>query len=106
MGKILVTGGAGYIGSILVPVLLGKGHEVTVLDSLIYRQSSLLDCCSNPNFDFVKGARTPSVAFERFILCVRILKMTRVTKSAVKTLATIPTIRVKAKPFIGPVPKL
>jgi len=55
MGKILVTGGAGYIGSILVPVLLGKGHKVTVLDSLIYRQSSLLDCCSNPNFDFVKG---------------------------------------------------
>lgn len=55
MEKILVTGGAGYIGSILVPVLLGKGHKVTVLDSLIYRQSSLLDCCSNPNFDFVKG---------------------------------------------------
>jgi len=56
--------------------------------------------------DLVKRASPPRVAFERFILWVRILKITRVTKSAVNTLATIPTIRVSAKPLIGPVPKL
>jgi nucleoside-diphosphate-sugar epimerase len=38
--RILVTGGAGYIGSILVPTLLSKGHMVTVVDNLIYRQTS------------------------------------------------------------------
>lgn len=52
---VLVTGGAGYIGSILVPELLGHGHAVTVLDNLTYGQESLLNCCADPNFDFVKG---------------------------------------------------
>jgi nucleoside-diphosphate-sugar epimerase len=45
--KILVTGGAGYIGSILVPMLLNDGHHVTVLDNFMYNQTSLLDCCLN-----------------------------------------------------------
>lgn len=54
-GKILVTGGAGYIGSILVPALLDNDFEVTVLDALMYDQSPLLECCANPKFNFVKG---------------------------------------------------
>jgi nucleoside-diphosphate-sugar epimerase len=52
---ILVTGGAGYIGSTLVPRLLKKGFEVTVVDNLMYRQNSLLSCCDNLNFHFIKG---------------------------------------------------
>lgn len=58
--SILVTGGAGYLGSILVPELLAAGHRVTVLDNFMYSQNSLAHLCANPNFDVISGdARAP-----------------------------------------------
>ncbi len=53
--RVLVTGGAGYIGSRLVPALLAKGHEVEVIDNFRYRQASLLECCGHPNFFVTRG---------------------------------------------------
>jgi nucleoside-diphosphate-sugar epimerase len=52
---ILVTGGAGYIGSTLVPELLAAGHRVTVLDNFLFRQTSLNHVCHHPRFEVVKG---------------------------------------------------
>ena len=53
--KILITGGAGYLGSIMTPHLLGLGHEVTVLDNFLFRQNSLADCCQHDTFNIVRG---------------------------------------------------
>lgn len=55
MLNILITGGAGYIGSTLVPDLLGLGHKVTVVDNFMYRQTSLNHCAIHDNFEVVRG---------------------------------------------------
>jgi nucleoside-diphosphate-sugar epimerase len=53
--RVLITGGAGYIGSVLARVLLDREYHVTVLDSFLYNQDSLLDCCPSPRFEVVRG---------------------------------------------------
>jgi nucleoside-diphosphate-sugar epimerase len=54
--KIFITGGAGYIGTTLIPMLLELGHEVKVFDSLLFNNGDkLLPHISNNNFSFVKG---------------------------------------------------
>jgi nucleoside-diphosphate-sugar epimerase len=53
--KILVTGGAGYVGCIVVPMLLNKDYDVKVLDNLMYGQTTLLGEFHRKNFEFIKG---------------------------------------------------
>jgi nucleoside-diphosphate-sugar epimerase len=53
--RVLVTGGAGYLGSVLCERLLATGYEVTTVDDMMYQQRSLFHLCANPRFDFVLG---------------------------------------------------
>jgi nucleoside-diphosphate-sugar epimerase len=55
MKKVLITGGAGYLGSVLTEVLLNKGYQVTVLDNLIYKQTSVAPFSYHKNFNFILG---------------------------------------------------
>ena len=52
---VLVTGGAGYLGAILCEHLLAAGRRVTVVDSLVWGQQSLMHLAADPAFDFVRG---------------------------------------------------
>ena len=52
---VLITGGAGYLGSILCEHLLVAGYKVTVIDNLMYGQKSLFHLCGNDSFDFIRG---------------------------------------------------
>jgi nucleoside-diphosphate-sugar epimerase len=52
---VLITGGAGYLGSVLSEAMLNAGYQITVVDNLMYGQHSLFHLCANPAFDFVRG---------------------------------------------------
>ena len=53
--RVLITGGAGYIGVVLSETLLDNGYDVTVFDNLRYKQTSLLHLCNDKHFQFIKG---------------------------------------------------
>ena len=55
INRVLVTGGAGYIGSVLVRILLKKGYQVIVMDSLKFGGDALYDVSQHSNFEFIKG---------------------------------------------------
>jgi nucleoside-diphosphate-sugar epimerase len=53
--KILITGGAGYLGSVITKKFLDLGHKVTVIDNLVFNQISPLQFTYNPNYNFIYG---------------------------------------------------
>ena len=53
--RVLVTGGAGYVGSVLCEHLLAAGYAVTVIDNLMYNQNALFHLCAHSLFDFIRG---------------------------------------------------
>ena len=54
-GRVLITGGAGYVGSVLAQELLGRGYAVRVVDTLLHADASLLPVWGRPSFEFVRG---------------------------------------------------
>ena len=65
--KILITGGAGYLGSTMTRAFLEEGHAVRVLDSFLFDQDSLLDCCRNDRFDVVRGDARDEALLQRLL---------------------------------------
>jgi len=63
--KILITGGAGYLGSVITGKMLDSGYNVIVLDKLLFNQTSLLQYTSNPNFKFIYGDVRNETELER-----------------------------------------
>lgn len=71
--RILVTGGAGYIGSVLVPKLLEIGNELIVIDNFMYKQNSLLECCYNKNLMVINGDARNKSLIARYIKNVDVI---------------------------------
>ena len=71
--RILVTGGSGYLGSILCERFLAENYQVTVLDNLMYGQTSLLHLCANPRFNFVLGDVRDHAVMQRLISAADII---------------------------------
>jgi len=65
--RVLLTGGAGYIGAVLCETLLGAGHRVTVVDNLMFRQNGPFHLCANPCFDFIRGDARDPVLMRRLV---------------------------------------
>ena len=63
--RILVTGAAGYLGSVMVPHLLRAGHSVLAVDNFMYQQTSLLECCHEERFELVRGDARDSSLLRR-----------------------------------------
>jgi len=53
--NILITGGGGYLGSILTPALLAEGHSVRILENFMFGQNSLMECCAHTSFEVMLG---------------------------------------------------
>ena len=69
--KILITGGAGYLGSVMTELFLNKGYEVTILDNMMYNQTSLINFSHYDNFKFINGdVRDKELLKELFIIGV------------------------------------
>jgi len=64
---VLVTGGAGYLGSVLCEHLLAAGHRVTVLDSFMFGQTPLFHLCANPRFEIVRGDARDEATVKRLL---------------------------------------
>ena len=65
--KILITGGAGYIGSILAPELINKNFKVTVLDNFMFKQASLNHLCFHKNFNIINGDIRDSMLMQKLL---------------------------------------
>jgi nucleoside-diphosphate-sugar epimerase len=65
--KILITGAAGYIGSVLTPELLKEGYEVIAIDNFMYNQNTLLDCSYNKNLTIVRGDARDEKLISKYI---------------------------------------
>ena len=66
--RILVTGGAGYVGSVLVPELLSKGYHVTVLDNFMYKQTSLAGLSREKNLELVFGDVRDTSLMKKYLI--------------------------------------
>jgi nucleoside-diphosphate-sugar epimerase len=64
---VLVTGGAGYLGSVLCEHLLAAGHRVTVLDSFMFGQTPLFHLCAHPQLEIVRGDARDEATVKRLL---------------------------------------